>query len=66
MRGHNICFCEKYEKLSLNYPQYPLLPRALTFTKRNNGTISEISFGSLDVDAFPLLVCSPKGANYFL
>ena len=23
MRGHNISFVEKYEKLSLNYPQYP-------------------------------------------
>ena len=29
MRGHNIVLIEKKEKLSLNYPQYPLLSGAL-------------------------------------
>ena len=29
MRGHNIFFVEKEEKVSLNYPQYPLLSEAL-------------------------------------
>ena len=29
MRGQNICFLEKEEKSSLNYPQYSLLSGAL-------------------------------------
>ena len=27
LKGHNICFVEKEEKLSLNYPQYPILSK---------------------------------------
>ena len=26
MRGHNLCFMQKYGKRSLNYPCYPFLP----------------------------------------
>ena len=31
MKGHNICFMEKFGKLPLNYPYYPFLSRPIVF-----------------------------------
>ena len=36
MRGNNVCFCSEIGKLSLNYPQLPLISAALRM-----GTLSE-------------------------
>ena len=33
MMGYKICFMEKYDYLSLNYPLYPFLSGALNFQK---------------------------------
>ena len=33
MRGHNICFHWEIRKITLNYPQYPLLSGALIWVK---------------------------------
>ena len=42
MRGHNICFHYEIRKLSLNYPQYPLLSGTLIemTVKQNSGSFS--------------------------
>ena len=62
MRGHNICFFEKQEKISLTYPQYPLSPRALLKTVKVVQTVvkAPAEHSKLKIKSYGISLKSPQ------